>query len=531
MSKKIVYNHDARKALEVGMNVLFQAVSITLGPKGKNVILGQKLGAPQIVNDGVTIAKEIRLEKPMENLGVMLIRQAASKTNEIVGDGTTTSTVLAHVIVKEGMKSITAGSNPVLIKNGIDKAVKFVVKKIAEYSRPVMNIKDIMNVASISLGNDRIMSGIIADAVRQVGQEGIISLEEASSTSTYLEINKGMSFNKGFLSSYFLSNAMQAKLSQENPLILLTDKKITSVQQELIPLLEKVAQANRPLFIIADGINKEALSTLIINKSRGIIDVVAVGIPGFGDRKKTFLEDISVLTNATVISEDFGLSLDKVSLDFLGSARRIIVSKEITTIITNSNQQALQLRCDQLRKQIELSCNYYEREKLQERLAKLIGGVAVIKLGAATEIEMKSKKLRFEDAIHATKAAIEEGIVPGGGSTFVYLSYYLKSWAKKYLVSDELLGAQIVAKALLAPMYTIVQNTGHDGSIIIEYLHDKVFGMGYDASKYEIVDMYSAGIIDSAKVTRLALQNASSIASVILNTECIISDKLVRTTL
>ena len=531
MSKKIVYNHDARKALEVGMNILFQAVSITLGPKGKNVILGRKFGTPQIVNDGVTIAKEITLEKPIENLGVMLIRQAASKTNDTVGDGTTTSTVLAHVIVKEGMKSVTAGSNPALIKNGIDKAVKFVVKKISEYSRPVMNIKDIMHVASVSLGNDRVMSDIIADAVRQVGREGIISLEEAPSTSTSLEISKGISFNKGFLSPYFLSDAMQANISQENPLILLTDKKITYVQQELIPLLEKVAQADRPLLIIADGINKEALSTLIINKSRGIMDIVAVGIPGFGDRKKTFLEDISVLTNATVISEDFGLSLDKVSLDSLGSARRVIVSKDVTTIITNSNQQALQLRCDQLRKQIELSCNNYEREKLQERLAKLIGGVAVIKLGAATEIEMKSKKLRFEDAINATRAAIEEGIVPGGGSTFVHLSYHLQLWANKHLVSDELLGAQIVAKALLAPLYTIVQNTGYDGSIILEYLRHTAFEMGYDASQYEIVDMYTAGIIDPAKVTRLALQNASSIASVILNTECIISDKLVCTTL
>lgn len=530
MSKKIVYDHKARKALEAGINILAQAVSITLGPKGRNVILERKSGAPQIVNDGITIAKEIELKKPVENLGVMLMRQAASKTNDIVGDGTTTSTVLAYAIVKEGMKSIVAGSNPVLIKNGMDKAVRFVVKKIAEYSRPVRDTEDILCIASISLGNDITMSHIITDAFKKVGREGLISLEETSSASTYLEISKGMSFNGRLMSSCFLSSAGQVNISQENPLILLTDTKIVSVQQELIPLLEKVSLTGRALLIIADDIVKEALSTLIINKLKRIVDVVAVRIPGFGDRKKAFLEDVAVLTGATVISEDFGFSLDKVSLDLLGSAKRIIVSKDMTTILTHSNHQALQLRCDHLRKQIELSCNDYEREKLQERLAKLVGGVAVIKLGAKTETEMKDKKLRFEDAINATRAAIEEGIVPGGGSTFVHLSYSLQLWASKYLISDELLGAQIVVKALLAPLYTIVQNTGYNGSIIIEHLRNTSFGMGYDADRYQIVDMYTAGIIDSAKVTRLALQNASSIASIILNTECIVSDKLVRIT-
>lgn len=528
MSKKIVYDHNARKALEVGINILAQAVGVTLGPKGKNVVLENNSGIPQIVNDGITIAKEIELKKPIENLGVVLVRQAASKTNNLVGDGTTTTTILAQAIVKEGMKSIVAGSNPTCIKNGIDKAVKFIVNKIAEYSRPVMDLKDIIDIASISLGGNVGMGHTIANAIKQVGREGIISLEETQSTSTCMEINEGMSFNKGFMSSCFLSDSMQANISQNNTLVLLTDKKITSGQKELIPLLEKVALTGRALLIVADDIDKEALSTLIINKLKGVIDVVAVRIPGFGDRKKTFLEDVALLTNATVVSEDLGLSLDKISLDLLGSAKRIIVSKYTTTVISDSSHQALRLHCDHLRRQIELSCNSYEKEKLQERLAKLTGGVAVIKLGAATEIELKDKKLRSEDAIRAAKAAIEEGVVPGGGSTFVHLSYSLRLWANKYLVSDELLGAHIVARALLVPFCTIVKNTGHNPSLILEYLRNSSFEMGYDANRCESVDMYIAGIIDPAKVTRLTLQHASSIASMILDTECIISDKSVK---
>lgn len=531
MSKKIIYNHDARKALEAGMNILAQAVSITLGPKGKNVILQSKFGAPQIVNDGITIAKEIELESPLENIGVILMRQAAAKTNDVVGDGTTTATVLAHAIIKEGMKSIAVGSNPILIKKGITKAVHFVVNKISEYSRPVIDIQEIIQIASISAGNNMVIGAMIANAIKKVGREGIICLEEGQSTTTYLEVNEGMSFNKGFMSAYFLSNPVQLDICQENPLVLLTDKKITHVQQELIPLLEQVAITGRSFLIIADDISKEALSTLIMNKLRGIVDVVAVRTPGFGDRRKAFLEDIAVLTNATVISEDLGLSLDKVSVDLMGSAKRTIISKDMTTIISDTGQQALQLRCDHLRKQIELSSNNYEKEKLQERLAKLAGGIAVIKLGAATETEMKDKKLRLEDAIGATKAAIEEGIVPGGGSTFVHLSYDLQLWASRYLLLDELLGAQIVAKALLVPLYTIVRNTGHNGSIVLERLRNTNFEIGYDANTYKIVDMYTAGIIDPAKVTRSALQNASSIASMILTTECVISDKSVTVSL
>ena len=522
MSRKIIYDHDAQKALQVGMHILAQAVSITLGPKGKNVIL-ERYGTPQIVNDGITIAKAIELNNTLENMGVVLMRQAALQTNEIVGDGTTTTTVLAYAIVQEGLKSVLAGGNPMLIKKGIEKAVDFIVSKISEYSSPITNLQDLIYIASISAGNNLIIGDMIACAMKKVGREGIISLEEGQSTSTSLEVNDGMSFNAGYMSSGFLSGPMQLEISQDNPLILLTDKKITLIEQEVVPLLEQIAVVGRPLLIIAEDIEKEALSTLVLNKLQGIIDIVAVRIPSFGDRKQALLDDLAVLTNATIVSDNLGLSLSKLSLNMMGSANRIIVSKQTTTIIAQPNQYALRIHCHNIRKQIDLSSNLYEREKLQQRLARLSSGIAIIKLGAATAAELADIKLRFEDAINATKAAIEEGVVPGGGSTFVHLSNLLQSWANSYLLFDELVGAKIVVKALLVPLQIIVQNTGQNGSFIVEQLRNTNFEMGYDADKLRFVNMYAAGIIDPAKVTRLSLQNASSIASAILTTGCVIS--------
>ena len=527
INKEILYDDDARKALAKGMNILAQAVSVTLGPKGKNVVLDKKFGLPQIVNDGISIAKEIELKNRFENTGVALIRQATSKTNDVAGDGTTTATVLAYSIVKEGMKHLSAGYNPILIKMGIEKACGFLVNKISEYSKPVTNLNDIVNIASISAGNNQIIGEIIAEAIKKVGREGLISLEEGELTKTHLEVTEGMEFDKGFMSSYFVTNNMQMEIYQDNPLILLTDKKISIVQQELVPLLEQVATAKRSLLIIADDIGKEALSTLIINKLKGIVDVVAVRAPAFGDRRKAFLEDIAILTGGQVISSDLGLTLDKVNLEMMGSARRVIISKDRTRIISEKNNKSVELRCNQIIKQIEAINNDYEKEKLQERLSKLSGGVAVIKIGAVTEAEMKDTKLRFEDALNATRAAIEEGIVPGGGATLVHLSEKLIVWANEFLASEELIGAKILARALSLPLYTIVKNTGLNGNIVVEQIRKTDFAIGYDANTATLVDMYQAGIIDPAKVTRSAIQNSSSIASMILTTECMISKNII----
>ena len=522
MSKKILYQDSARQALEKGIDILSEAVSITLGPKGRNVVLERKFGSPQIVNDGVTIAKEIELADFIENTGVALIRQAASKTNDVAGDGTTTATVLAHAIVKQGLRNVAAGANPIVLKKGIEKAVKFIVAKISEYSRPVNNISDITQVASISAGNDSDIGRMIASAIEKVGNEGVISLEEGQSTVTQLEVKEGMKFDKGFISPYFATDSSRMEVIYDNAYILLTDKKITLIQQELIPILEQVSKTGKPLLIIAEDIEKEALATLVINKLRGIINVVAVRAPGFGDRRKSLLEDIAVLTSGQLITEDLGFSLESLSLNQLGLAKRIQINKESTTIIASGDQSNIKVRCDQIRRQLEVSNNSYEKEKLQERLAKLSGGVAVIKVGAATETEMKDKKLRLEDAINATRAAIEEGIVPGGGSTLVHLSEDLKLWANRNLVNEELVGALIVEKALVAPLSRIVENAGHNGEVVIEKVKQSLFATGYDANQELLVDMYKSGIIDPAKVTRSALQNASSIASMVLTTECIV---------
>nr|YP_009315845.1 60-kDa chaperonin [Trichogloeopsis pedicellata]SCW24503.1 60-kDa chaperonin [Trichogloeopsis pedicellata] len=526
MSKQILYQDSARKALENGMDILAEAVSVTLGPKGRNVVLERKFGAPQIVNDGVTIAKEIELENHLENTGVALIRQAASKTNDVAGDGTTTATVLAHAIVKQGMRNVAAGSNPMEIKKGIEKATQFVVNQISDYSRPVSNPRDIAQVASISAGNEENIGNMISKAIEKVGREGIISLEEGKSTETDLEITEGMSFEKGFISPYFVTDPSRMEVVQENPYILLTDKKITLVQQELVPILEQVAKTGKPLLLVCDNIEKEALATLIVNKLRGIINVVAVRAPGFGDRRKLILEDMSILVGATVVSEDLGLTLENLTLDSLGTARRVSVTKDVTTIIADGQEIILSRRCDQLKRQLEVSSNTYEKEKLQERLAKLSGGVAVIKVGAATETEMKDKKLRLEDAINATRAAIEEGIVPGGGSTLVHMSVNLNTWANINLSGDQLIGALIVHKALVAPLQRIVENSGINGAVIVEKVIKCDFEIGYDVTTASFVDMFIAGIVDPAKVTRSALQNAASIASMILTTDCIIVDNI-----
>jgi chaperonin GroEL len=524
MAKRIIYNEDARRALERGMDILTEAVAVTLGPKGRNVVLEKKFGSPQIINDGVTIAKEIELEDNVENTGVALIRQAASKTNDAAGDGTTTATVLAHAIVKEGMRNVAAGANAISLKRGIDKASTFLVEKIASHSRPVEDSKAIAQVGTISAGNDEAVGQMIADAMDKVGKEGVISLEEGKSMTTELEITEGMRFDKGYISPYFVTDGERMEASLEEPFILVTDKKIALVQ-DLVPVLEQVARTGRPLLIIAEDIEKEALATLVVNRLRGILNVCAIKAPGFGDRRKAMLEDIAVLTGAQVITEDAGLRLDTVKLEALGKSRRIVVTKDTTTIVAEGNEVAVKTRCEQIRRQIEETESSFDKEKLQERLAKLAGGVAVIKVGAATETEMKDRKFRLEDAINATKAAVEEGIVPGGGTTYAHLAPELETWANANLKAEELTGALIVAKALLAPVKRIAQNAGQNGAVIAERVKEKDFNTGYNAMSNEFEDMFAAGIVDPAKVTRSALQNAASIAGMILTTECIVVDK------
>ena len=526
MPKQILYQDNARQALEKGMDVLAEAVSVTLGPKGRNVVLSRQNRSPQIINDGVSIAKEIQLSNHVENTGVSLIRQAASKTNEVAGDGTTTATILAHAIVKQGLKSLTSGSNPIAIKRGIEKASLFIVNQITEIAEPVENLEDIASVASISAGNDREIGEMIAEAIKKVGREGIISLDEGKSTHTELEITEGMKIDKGFISPYFVTDTQKMEVSLENSLVLVTDKKITLVQEELVPILEKVTKTGRPLLIIAEDIEKEVLATMIVNKLRGILNVVAIRAPGFGDRRKAFLEDIAVLTNAQVITEDLGINFNQVDLKMMGAARRVTVSKESTILIAEENEYNIKARCEQIRRQIETSDNNYTKENLQQRLTKLAGGVAVIKVGAATEVEMKDRKLRLEDAINATRAAIEEGIVPGGGATLAHIARELSSWTKQNLKEDELIGANIIAKALGAPLKRIAENAGVNGSVIIEKVTSSSNTTGYDASNNELSNMYKKGIIDPAKVTRSAIQNATSIAGMFLTTECIVVDQI-----
>ena len=524
MAKRIIYNENARRALERGMDILAEAVAVTLGPKGRNVVLEKKFGAPQIVNDGVTIAKEIELEDHIENTGVALIRQAASKTNDAAGDGTTTATVLAHAMVKEGLRNVAAGANAIALKRGVDKATMFLVDKIAEHAKQVEDSKAIAQVGSISAGNDDEVGQMIASAMDKVGKEGVISLEEGKSMTTELEITEGMRFDKGYISPYFVTDTERMEAILEEPFILLTDKKIALVQ-DLVPVLEQVARSGRPLLIIAEDIEKEALATLVVNKLRGVLNVTAVKAPGFGDRRKAMLEDIAVLTGGQLITEDAGLKLENTKLDMIGKARRISITKDSTTIVAEGNEAAVKSRCEQIRRQMDETESSYDKEKLQERLAKLAGGVAVIKVGAATETEMKDRKLRLEDAINATKAAVEEGIVPGGGTTLAHLTPQLEEWANGNLHGEELTGALIVARALAAPLKRIAENAGLNGAVIAERVKEKPFNVGFNAATNEFVDLFEAGIVDPAKVTRSALQNAASIAGMVLTTECIVVDK------
>ncbi|MBD2453167.1 chaperonin GroEL [Nostoc sp. FACHB-87] len=524
MAKRIIYNENARRALERGIDILAEAVAVTLGPKGRNVVLEKKFGAPQIVNDGVTIAKEIELEDHVENTGVALIRQAASKTNDAAGDGTTTATVLAHAIVKEGLRNVAAGANAIQLKRGIDKATGFLVDKIKEHARPVEDSKAIAQVAAISAGNDEVVGALIAEALDKVGREGVVSLEEGKSVTTELEVTEGLNFDKGYISPYFATDAERLEAVLDEPFLLLTDKKITLVQ-DLVPILEQVARQGRPLVIIAEDIEKEALATLVVNRLRGVLNVAAVKAPGFGDRRKAILEDIAILTGGQLITEDAGLRLDATKLDQLGKARRITITKDSTTLVAEGNEQAVKARVEQIRRQIEETESSYDKEKLQERLAKLAGGVAVVKVGAATETELKDRKLRLEDAINATRAAVEEGIVPGGGTTLAHLAPELETWAKANLVDEELIGALIVSRALAAPLKRIAENAGQNGAVIAERVKEKEFNVGYDATTGEFVDLFAAGIVDPAKVTRSAVQNAASIAGMVLTTEAIVVDK------
>ncbi len=523
MAKRIIYNEQARRALERGIDILAESVAVTLGPKGRNVVLEKKFGAPQIINDGVTIAKEIELEDHIENTGVALIRQAASKTNDAAGDGTTTATVLAHAMVKAGLRNVAAGANAITLKKGIDKATDFLVQKIEESAKPISDSNAIAQCGTIAAGNDEEVGRMIANAMDKVGKEGVISLEEGKSMTTELEVTEGMRFDKGYISPYFATDTERMEAVLDEPYILLTDKKIALVQ-DLVPVLEQIARTGKPLLIIAEDIEKEALATLVVNRLRGVLNVAAVKAPGFVDRRKAMLEDMAVLTNGQLITEDAGLKLENAKLEMLGTARRVTINKDTSTIVAEGNELAVKARCEQIKKQMDETDSTYDKEKLQERLAKLAGGVAVVKVGAATETEMKDKKLRLEDAINATKAAVEEGIVPGGGTTLAHLAPELQKWSNSSLKGEELIGANIVEAALTAPLMRIAENAGSNGAVIAENVKSKPISDGYNAATGEYVDMLSAGIVDPAKVTRTGLQNASSIAGMVLTTECIVAD-------
>ncbi len=523
MAKRIIYNEQARRALERGIDILAESVAVTLGPKGRNVVLEKKFGAPQIINDGVTIAKEIELEDHIENTGVALIRQAASKTNDAAGDGTTTATVLAHAMVKAGLRNVAAGANAITLKKGIDKATDFLVQKIEEHSKPISDSNAIAQCGTIAAGNDEEVGQMIANAMDKVGKEGVISLEEGKSMTTELEVTEGMRFDKGYISPYFATDTERMEAVLDEPYILLTDKKIGLVQ-DLVPVLEQIARTGKPLLIIAEDIEKEALATLVVNRLRGVLNVAAVKAPGFGDRRKAMLEDMAVLTNGQLITEDAGLKLENAKLEMLGTSRRVTINKDTTTIVAEGNEEAVKARCEQIKKQMDETDSSYDKEKLQERLAKLAGGVAVVKVGAATETEMKDKKLRLEDAINATKAAVEEGIVPGGGTTLAHLAPALQTWADGNLDGEELIGANIVEAALSSPLMRIAENAGANGAVVAENVKSKPITDGYNAATGEYVDMLAAGIVDPAKVTRSGLQNAASIAGMVLTTECIVAD-------
>ncbi len=524
MAKQLVFDEEARRSLLRGVEKLSNAVKVTLGPKGRNVLLDKKFGAPTVTKDGVSVAKEVELEDPFENMGAQLLKEVATKTNDIAGDGTTTATVLAYSIIKEGLKSVAAGINPMGIKRGIDKAVEVAVDQIAKMSKVIKDKEEIAQVAAISANNDMEIGEEIAGAMEKVGKDGVITVEESKTIETTTEFVEGMQFDRGFVSPYFATNKDNMTSVLENPYILIHDKKISSMK-DLLPILEKVAQQSKPILIIAEDIEGEALATLVVNTIRGTLQAVAVKAPGFGDRRKAMLEDIAVLTGGEVISEELGLKLETTELTQLGSAQSIKVNKEDTTIINGAGKQSdIKGRIAQIKAQIEETTSDYDREKLQERLAKLAGGVAVINVGAATEVELKEKKHRVEDALSATRAAIEEGIVPGGGVSLVQAIAALEAEDVDALDEEEVVGFRIVKRALEEPIRQIAINAGVDGSIISQRARTEKSGIGFDAAKMEWVNMIKAGIIDPAKVTRSALQNAASIASLLLTTECAITD-------
>ena len=521
MAKQIIFDEKARRSLQDGIDAVADAVKITLGPKGRNVVLEKKFGAPQIVNDGVTIAKEIDLEDPAANAGAQLVREVASRTNDVAGDGTTTASVLAQAIVREGLKNVAAGANPVALRKGIDKGVESLVIEIRKTAKAVDSKAAIKQVASVSAGNDDFVGELIAEAMDKVGQEGVITIEESKSMGTNLRVVEGMQFDKGYVSPYFVNDTERMEAVLEDAFVLCVNKKINLVS-DLVPILEKVAREGRGLLLIAEDVEGEALATLVVNTMRKIIRVVAVKAPGFGDRRKAMLEDIAVLTGGQLFTEELGQRLDSVTIEQMGKARRVTVTKDNTTIVADdSTKTAVADRCESIKRQIEASDSEYDKEKLNERLAKLSGGVAVIEVGAATETELKERKLRLEDALNATRAAIEEGIVPGGGTMLLKAKKGLEAYAET-LLGDERIGARILLRSIEVPARQIAQNAGKDGSVIVSKVLDAAHEIGYDALNDQYVDMFAAGIVDPAKVTRSALQNAASISGLLLTTEALI---------
>ena len=522
MAKEIKYGVDARKALEAGVNQLADTVRVTLGPKGRNVALDKSFGAPLITNDGVTIAKEIELKDPFENMGAQLVKEAATKTNDVAGDGTTTATVLAQAMINEGMKNLAAGANPIVLRKGMKKATEAAVEEIAKMSKPIEGKDQIARVAAISASDDSV-GEMVADAMEKVSKDGVITIEESKTMKTELDLVEGMQFDRGYVSAYMCTDMDKMEAVLDDPFILITDKKISNIQ-EILPLLEQVVKTGAKLLIIAEDVEGEALTTLIVNKLRGTFNVVAVKAPGYGDRRKEMLKDIAILTGGQVISDELGLDLKEVTMDQLGRAKSVKVQKENTIIVDGCGDKAeINARVSQIRAQIEETTSDFDREKLQERLAKLAGGVAVIRVGAATEAEMKEAKLRMEDALAATKAAVEEGIIAGGGSAYVHAAKKVAEVVGK-LEGDEKTGGKIILKALEAPLFHIAANAGLEGSVIINKVAESEVGVGFDAYKEEYVDMIKAGILDPAKVTRSALQNATSVASTLLTTESVVAD-------
>ncbi|NSW89577.1 MAG: chaperonin GroEL [Firmicutes bacterium] len=522
-AKMILYSEDARKAMERGVNKLADTVKITLGPKGRNVVLDKKFGSPQIVNDGVTIAKEIELEDPYENMGAQLVKEVASKTNDIAGDGTTTATLLAQSIVREGLKNVASGANPMILKKGIEKTVEKAVELLKQNSEPIKGKEDMVFVATISSSDEEI-GKLVADAMEKVTKDGVITIEESKTSETYIEIVEGMQFDRGYISPYMVTDSEKMEAVLENPYILITDKKISNVQ-DLLPVLELVVKEGGKILIIAEDVEGEALATLVVNKLRGTLQCAAVKAPGFGDRRKEMLQDIAILTGGQVISDDTGMSLKDVKLDWLGKAKSVKIEKENTIIVDGAGDpSAIKKRIEAIKKQIEITTSDYDREKLEERLAKLSGGVGIIRVGAATETEMKEKKLRVEDALNATRAAVEEGIVAGGGTAYINIIPEVKKFVDS-LGGDEKTGGMIILRALEEPLRQIAVNAGFEGSVVVDKVKNSPKGIGFDALKEEYVDMIKAGIVDPTKVTRTALQNAASIATMILTTESSVAEK------